>query len=115
MTVLANLLATDAIHWARTGTSTMAAPTFAAPVAITCRWEDRLDVVLGANRERFESSATVYTSTDVAPGDWLKQGTLSTSTADDPRDEQGAREVVLFSKSTAPLVTVDPVRKALLA
>lgn len=113
MTVLANLLTSDAIHWARNGVADDGSPTFASPVAITCRWEAKSGVVLGGHRERRDAAGSVaYTSTDVAEGDWLKLGSLSSSTEDDPREEQGAREVVSFEKSTAPLLSVDPIRKA---
>jgi len=114
VTVLSNLLASNAIHWARSGTDTMAVPSFSTPASITCQWEARTQVVLTANNERVESGAVAYVSTDVAQGDWLKLGTLATSTASDPRDESGAREVVAFEKRTAPLIAAGPVRKAYL-
>jgi len=55
--------------------------TFAAPVEIKGRWEDKVDLIYNANRETQESKAHLYTLANVQEENWVYLGLLTDLTA----------------------------------
>lgn len=102
----------SATHWQRTGVSTSGDPTFAAPVAIKVRWEERHAVYTNALGEEAAADAVVFLGKDVAEGDYLF---LGTSTVADPLNVAGSRKVQGFAKFPRLLNSDDYERKAFLA
>lgn len=87
--------------------------TFAAPIAIKCRWEDRNEVIpelagLPATKEKI-SKAIVYVDRDMVIGDYLGLGDLTASA--NPTLVTGPLKVQAFNKVT-DLRNVSVLRRA---
>lgn len=85
-----------ATYWAVASRNAFNEPTFAAPVQIKCRWEDK--VVLfrdAAGRERV-STAVVYPNQPLALEGYLFLGTSASTT---PRALSGAHEILQVGAS----------------
>lgn len=83
-------------YWARTGTGGTGEPTFAAPVQINCRWEDKAVLFRDAYGVERTSKAIVYPAQALALQGWIY---LGTSAAADPRTVTGAFEVMQTGRS----------------
>lgn len=74
-----------ATYWAPTGGyDAYGNVVFAAPVAVACRWEDRLELIMDSHGKQVVSSARVFLSVAVEVGGWISLGnhTSSTTTTD---------------------------------
>jgi hypothetical protein len=80
-----------ATYWARTGQNAAAEPTFAAPVAVQCRWEDKAVLFKDAEGRERMSRAIVYPATPLQLQGWLFLGTSATA---NPRTVVGAFEIL---------------------
>lgn len=69
--------------------------TFAAPVQVNCRWEDKNEEFINDQGNDEMSQAVVYLDTDVAPGGYLF---LGTSAVADPTTVDGAHKIKRFTK-----------------
>lgn len=85
-------------------------PTFAAPIIIDCRWEDRTDRFLGRNGEERVSRSHVFVNRDMDIDDWLF---LGESEAADPRTLGVAYPIQQFNK-IPDLRALRTLRKAIL-
>jgi hypothetical protein len=72
-----------ATHWSSTGVDGYGEPTFAAPVSLTCRWEDTTSLIQDAEGNTVPSRSRVWLSTIVKVGDYLYKGVTA---AADPRE-----------------------------
>jgi hypothetical protein len=90
------------VFWNETGRTAAGKSTFAAPVEIKGRWEDRQINFTDNTGKESISSAVVTLKQDVKAGDWLYLGALSSiaSSVDDtnPNKVAGANEVSGFNK-----------------
>jgi len=74
----------EATYWASLPMDGYGERSFAAPVLIKCRWEDRTGLRIQKEDEVVESRAIVYPQVDIAKGGYLYLGD-GTATAD-PQD-----------------------------
>lgn len=102
MGIITRMRKQKAIYWAMSGKDEFNVQTFADPVEIACRWEDKQQVLVGPDGEEFSSSSMIYVDRDMFAGDYLKLGELeedSSSAGDDsPLHDDLAFRVRLFSK-----------------
>ncbi len=84
-----------ATHWALTGADASGDSSYATPVTIDCRWEERNVVFTNAEGEEAAAAGVVFTKVDVDPGDMLFLGSSSTV---DPASVEGTRRVEGVSK-----------------
>lgn len=84
-----------ATYWASNGVDSIGDTTFAAPVALSLRWELRSEQFVDGNGRSLRSRAVLYLQQDVDIGDFLF---LGTSTTVDPRTLTSAFEVQDFRK-----------------
>ncbi len=81
--------------WSATGVDSSGDPTFAAPKAITTRWEEKQAVFTNAAGEEASAGAVIFVKEDMKAGDFLL---LGTSTVADPTTVAAAREIQGWSK-----------------
>ena len=81
--------------WDATGVSTSGDPSFAAPKAITTRWEEKQAVFTNAAGEEASAGAVIFVKEDMKAGDFLF---LGVSTEADPTDVAASREIQGWSK-----------------
>ena len=91
------------------------------PIEIDCRWEDRVEKLslVGARLgEEIISRAQVFVTQDVDERGWLFLGDLddldSSQEEGDPKNIDGAYEIMRFDKTPALRSTTEFVRKAYL-
>lgn len=82
--------------WVVTGVDGYNRPSFAAPVQIPCRWEDRTEKIQIDVGVEVLSHTRVFLGQDVALGDYLSLGTKSSV---DPHDESATYRVQQFRKT----------------
>ena len=90
MTYLTRNLRQAVTYWAYSGIDGWGAVTYAAPVAITGRWEDKQVLFRDAEGQEVLSNAIVYVSQAVIIKGYLY---LGTSVAVNPLDVSGAKEI----------------------
>jgi len=78
----------DATYYAPASKDRFNQTTFASPVAITCRWENKNTLFIDKEGREVTSEAVVYTSQELTLGGYLYEGT---STALTP--PAGSREI----------------------
>ncbi len=111
MTVLTRYLKEDVTHWTMTGTDGYGGFTFAAPIKVKGRWEDKAELFINEDNEQVVSAAVVFLGDDIAVGDYLGQGDL-TETAD-PTTIDGPYRIQQRQK-TSDLRNLTSLRKAFL-
>ena len=90
----------DATYWRRTGTTTSGKPTYAAPVDIKVRWEDKAELFIGANDDQFVSKSIVLVGEDMKVTDMLRLGTVaSLPSGVAPEKMPGAYEIQAWQKT----------------
>lgn len=88
-----------ATYWGNPAPDGWGGKTFDAPVEILCRWEDKVEKVIGANGEEIVSRSVVFLAQDVDEGGFLYLGSVSgDSTDDSPEEVAGAYEIKAFRK-----------------
>jgi len=95
MSFLTTFLKQKITYWRKTGVDGFNDETFALPVTILARWEDRATTVIGTEGVEVLSNSRVYLAQDIATGDYLMNG-ISTGT--DPRSIEAANRVLNFRK-----------------
>lgn len=99
MRILNRMRKQQAVYWAPAAPGDDGARTFAAPVQLRVRWEDKEQEVTDAAGTKFVSKTTVYTGEDVEPGGVLLLGTLfDVLDAADPFANAGSVEIKRFDK-----------------
>ena len=83
----------DATWWRKTGVDSFGKTTFASPVALKVRWEDRSQLVRKADGSEVTSRSRVFLDREITEGDYLFKGT---SVASDPKSVFRAYEVLEF-------------------
>lgn len=82
-------------YWQRTGVDGFNQPSFAAPVTIVCRWEDRSQRIQNDEGVDVMSKARVFLAQDIAVGDYLALGLYAGA---NPRTVADAHIVLQFAK-----------------
>lgn len=77
-------------YWAPSSRDAYGKITFAAPIAVTARWEERQELFRDARGEEIMSKARVYCASAVALDGYLFNGT---SVATDPTSVLGAFQI----------------------
>jgi len=95
MSMLTIFLKQKITYWKKTGVDGFNDETFAAPVTINARWEDRSTTVLSSDGVEVLSNSRVYLAQDISTGDFLFNGI---STVTDPRTFNAANRVINFRK-----------------
>jgi hypothetical protein len=72
------MLKQDGVWWQCTGKDRYNKPTYAAAVAIKCRWDIRQEMFVDEGGTEVVSEAVVYVDRDMTPGDVLMLGLLAT-------------------------------------
>lgn len=108
MSVITKMLRQRAVYWAPVGVDNYGKATYATPVVVRCRWEDRSEEFLTMDGDRAMSTACVYVGQDVLLKGVLYLSLLPTSATDeehlaeidqsDPFAQDGAWEIRKFSK-----------------
>ena len=118
---IARLCTQTAVYWGSPVDDGYGGKTFADPVEISCRWEDRVEKISwqGASRlgEEIVSRARVFTTQDVDELGWLFLGDLDDLESDeeaDPMTVDGAFEIKRFDKTPAMRSTTQFSRVAYL-
>lgn len=70
----------DVTHWRVTGSDGFGGSTFATPVLLKGRWEDKVEQFRNSLNEEVVSHSIVYLLTDVETGDYLALGDHSDTT-----------------------------------
>lgn len=91
-------LTQTATYWAKSGVDGYGKNTFAAPVQMPCRWEERADLFRDFAGREVVSAAVVYTADAVETEGYLF---LGTSAGAYPYDVAGAFEVRGLTRSQA--------------
>jgi len=94
-------------HWAVTDNG-LGGMSYALPVQLRGRWEDKNELFRNVAGEEAVSDAIVYLSQDAAIGDWIFRGASVDATP-----PSGAREIRQFFKSP-DLRRLSSIRKAVL-
>jgi len=64
-------------YWAPSGVDNFGDPSFAAPVTIKSKWEDRTELFIDAEGRETRSKSVVYVDTDLITGGYLFRGNSS--------------------------------------
>ena len=66
-----------AVYWARTSPNEFGQLGYAAPVEISCRWDDATEEFIDSKGTKQQSRAVVYVDRDMQEGDKLKLARLT--------------------------------------
>lgn len=114
MSLIERMLKQTAVYWAPLAADRTGRPTYAAPVEIAVRWEDRRVEFMDENQEIALSNSVVFTASDVRVKGILMLGEITTSlNVANPKANAGAWEIRGFSK-TPNLRVTKFVREAML-
>ncbi len=97
-------------YWRKTGVDGFNEESYAAPVTLDARWEDKSSVVLNTDGQEVISNSRVFLAQDIIVDDYLM---LGISTATDPRAVNEAFRVINYRK-TPDLTATNFERKAFL-
>ncbi len=110
MSFLHTFLNQIATYWAPGAPDGFGAFTYASPVELNCRWEDRVEVMTDEDGTQFVSKSRIFLEDDVVKEGYLL---LGESTAIDPQKVDNAYKVRVFAK-TPDLLAENFERKAFL-
>ena len=111
MTLVTRLLREDVTFWANEGSNGVGGFTFAAPVILKGRWEDKTELIRDATGREVVSASRVFLKDDVEMEDYLARGDLTTTT--DPTTLAAAFRVRRFDRIT-DLRNINTLRRAFL-
>jgi len=88
-----------AVYWAPAGPNEFGKPTWENPVEIDCRWTDKQEEFIDPNGEQQMSRAKLIVDRDILVQGVLWLGLLiNVVDSDDPKNNDGAWEILLYSK-----------------
>lgn len=82
-----------AVLWSGRTNDKYGKPSFANQTEINCRWEDRQEKFVDANKREVLSRAVVYVDREVLPGEYLWLGLIGDAPESDPLLIPSAHEV----------------------
>lgn len=95
MSFLNRFLKQTCTYWSPGTVGADGRPAFGTPTTMSCRWEDRPELVVDKEGREVKAQTRIYLEEDVELGGYLF---LGTSTASDPKEVEGASEIMAFSK-----------------
>lgn len=99
MSLITSMRRQIAVLWKQGDLDNQGQPSYAAPVEISCRWEDVQEGFLDSGMQKQMSRAVVYVDRDVSPEDVLMLGALDSGVVvDEPFENAGAYAVRAFNK-----------------
>lgn len=99
MSLITRMRKQAAVYWAPSGLDRFGQPSFAAPVELTVRWEDRVGEFRDPQGELVSYTTIVYVGQDVLLGGRFLLGDMTSAiSASEPSDNVGAQEIKAFSK-----------------
>lgn len=101
----------QATYWGSPTLDGYGTRSFASPITLYTRWEDRTDLIIVFEGERIPSKARVFTLVDVAVGGYLALGDQSATV--DPTTLTAAYLIKVFDK-TPSIDGTEFTRKAML-
>lgn len=90
-----DLMLQTATYWSPPVANGWGGGSFAAPVEIACRWEDKTQLIRDRDGREVVSMATVYPDRELYEDGWLY---LGSSAAADPHEVEGAYQIKSFRK-----------------
>lgn len=97
-TLLTKNLTATAVYWGTPASDGYGGRTFADPMEINCRWEQKQELFIDATGQQQISRAVVYLDQDVDLGGYLYLGILDDlDSAPIPEDVAGSYEIRGFS------------------
>ena len=102
----------DAIYWDEPTPDGYGGMDYGMPKEIKCRWEDKVQVVIGADGKEITSGAELLVNIDLDLEGRVMLGTLDDVGSGDTPVDLGAREIIRFEKIPMVMQTDDFVRKA---
>lgn len=91
----------EATYWGTPVMDGYGSRTFADPIPVKCRWEDRTGLTIQKNGEDINSRAVVYLDQNVELGGYLALGDYYTTPIPDPQDIATAYMVQDFKAITS--------------
>jgi hypothetical protein len=105
----------DAVYWGTPVDDGYGTKTYATPVEIKVRWEDRLKTISDRDGREIVADITVLVTQDLDLGGYLYLGSLDDLDSDPvPADVEGAFEILSFEKIPMIFSTTEFVRFAYL-
>lgn len=107
----------DAVYWGTPTEDGFGGKTFAAPIPIKCRWQDKVQLLGTPDKETVISRATVVVLQDVEEDGLMWLGSLTSLSAlqqANPRSIDGMCIVKRFEKTPALQSTTEFLRKVFL-
>lgn len=98
MSSVNRMLKQKAVYWAFSSFGNDGDITYADPVEIACRWENKAEEYLDPGGTKSVSRSVVYVAEDVAPKGVLFLGELSEVASGGPFENEGAMEIKQFDK-----------------
>jgi len=98
MSVIKKMRRQKAVWWERLAPNQYGEFSFAEPVEIQCRWEDKGAEFRNGTGQTQMSDAVVYTDRVLKEGDKLMKGELDSNTPDDPKALTTAFEIQRFDE-----------------
>jgi hypothetical protein len=98
MSILTKMLKQTAVYWAPDSMRGDGTWTFDDPIEIKCRWQDTQEQFIDKNGQVRISSAKVFVDRDLKGGGFLWQGSLVDLESTNPKENEGAYEIMKFGK-----------------
>ena len=114
---IASVCVQTAVYWGNPQSDGRGSYTFDDPVEIDCRWDQKTQLIVGAQGKEIVSKAEVLVTQDVDEEGFLYLGALEDFDSDelaDPEAINGAWEILQFAKSPAFKSTTEFVRQVFL-
>ena len=102
----------QATHWVNTGSNGYGGFAFSAPVLLSARWQEHVEISRDEAGEEFVSKAKVFLASNVTPGDYVAEGDRTATS--DPTTITGIAYRVRNFMRVTDLSRADTVRTALL-
>ncbi len=96
MSLIKRMRRQHAVWWAVGIPDEFGVKSFAEPIEIKCRWENRVGEFVDARGFTMASMATVYVDRVMKVGDKLKEGVLDSDTLENPLEDKKAFEIQGF-------------------
>jgi hypothetical protein len=88
------------VYWAYTGADIYGQPTYAAPVQMTCRWDEALKQVFAEDGSPVFSKIELITQSRLQPKGMVRKGQITSLTdINVPRNNSGTHEIIMVSET----------------
>jgi hypothetical protein len=88
------------VYWAYTGADRYGQPTYAAPVQMTCRWDEAIKQVFAEDGSPVFSKIELITQSRLQPKGMVRKGTVASLTSPTvPKSNTGVHEVIMVEET----------------